>query len=289
MKTFTEYLNEVMLTFNKRTHPKFGQIVILSGGAGSGKGFIKSNLLGVDGIVFDVDRMKQLITNNIKLSNIVKEEYGKDIYKLDMTKAENVSFLHKVVSNMGINDKKMQAVLLSIRSAHPDRKPNIIFDVTLKDMVKFMNLTTEFIDIGYKKEDISVVWVLNTIDVARAQNKREDRGRVVPDDILAATHDGASFTMSRIINLGSKLKKYMDGEIYLAFNTAKVDNTLVVSDLENKSVVFDKSPSEKGQYIKDANYFVLKERGKAPNKDKIDKEIINKIKRYVPNSDVWDN
>ena len=44
-KTFIKSLNEVMLTFGKKTHPKFGQVIILSGGSGC---FDKGTLVQTD-------------------------------------------------------------------------------------------------------------------------------------------------------------------------------------------------------------------------------------------------
>ena len=39
--TFLEHksLQEKLITFGKKAYPKFGNVVILAGGAGSGKGF----------------------------------------------------------------------------------------------------------------------------------------------------------------------------------------------------------------------------------------------------------
>lgn len=41
MKSFKDFtsLDEALITFGGKAYPKFGQVVILAGGAGSGKGF----------------------------------------------------------------------------------------------------------------------------------------------------------------------------------------------------------------------------------------------------------
>jgi hypothetical protein len=54
-------LNEVLIQFGKTKDTKFNQIVIMAGGAGSGKGFIKNNVMDIDGITFDVDKLKKLV------------------------------------------------------------------------------------------------------------------------------------------------------------------------------------------------------------------------------------
>lgn len=53
-------LSEKLITFAKQAYPKFGNIVIMAGGAGSGKGFIKDKLVGIEGFTFDVDALKTL-------------------------------------------------------------------------------------------------------------------------------------------------------------------------------------------------------------------------------------
>ena len=60
MKRFTHFLQEEyeelvekLITFGNRAYPKFGTVVIMAGGAGSGKGFVKERLLGVEGFTFD--------------------------------------------------------------------------------------------------------------------------------------------------------------------------------------------------------------------------------------------
>ena len=41
-----EVLLEKLITFGGKAYPKFGNIVIMAGGAGSGKGFVKDKLVG---------------------------------------------------------------------------------------------------------------------------------------------------------------------------------------------------------------------------------------------------
>ena len=50
-------LLEALITFGGQAYPKFGNVVIMAGGAGSGKGFVKDKLVGVEGFTFDVDAL----------------------------------------------------------------------------------------------------------------------------------------------------------------------------------------------------------------------------------------
>ena len=83
-------MDEKLITFGGKAYPKFGQIVILAGGAGSGKGFVKKKLMGIDGLTFDVDRLKELVMLSSKYNSKIKEEYGIDASKLNLKKSEDV-------------------------------------------------------------------------------------------------------------------------------------------------------------------------------------------------------
>ena len=190
MQNTAEDLMEKLITFGGKAYPKFGNIVIMAGGAGSGKGFVLNKLVGVEGKVFDVDELKRLASKTPAIKKRVKKELGVDI------------------------------------------------------------------------------------EVAQAQNAK--RARRVPSEILINTHRGAANTMGDIINMGNKLKKYMDGDIVFAFNKVGVDANLATS-------------GKGGSYVKDANYFYVKKQGKAPTSiDKLDKDIRRKIKGYVPKNVEWD-
>jgi len=215
----------------------------LAGGAGSGKGFTLSKLIGIEGIVFDVDRIKELAMASTKLSASIKDKTGHDITKLNLKNPENVSLLHgllandfKVTSNM---DKK---AFTGILAADPSRKPNLIFDVTLKDMQKLSNISKQIKELGYDRENIHIVWVMNDVNIAIEQNKT--RSRSVPVEVLLATHEGASMTFKKLMAIGEGARSLSDGDWWIAFNKAKVDVTLEKSE-------------NGGSYITKANYMII--------------------------------
>lgn len=274
---FKEFLktniNEKLITFGGKAYPKFGQVVIISGGAGSGKGFIKSNLLGIEGKVLDVDKLKELVMSSTKIRAEIQDKFGIDVSKISLKNIDEVSTLHDIVSKLELSNKTLKTLLVSLFQAKPERKPNIIFDVTLKDLTKFYNIIRQVKDMGYYTKNISLVWVLNTIDVALAQNK--NRKRRIKDEILLGTHQGASYTMSEIVKMGDKLSKYLDGELVVAFNQEKIDTEV-------------KKSKNGGQYLKEADYVYLKRKGKPILKySEIEQNVLDKIKKYIPNSNVW--
>lgn len=204
------------------------------------------------------------------------DELGVDIESLskNLRDPENVGKLHDIIGMyLGTDKSKEKIFYRSVLTSPPDRKPNIIFDMTFKELSKLEKIARDASKLGYDKENIHIVWVVNDIEVAQQQNAA--RARVVPSEILINTHRGAANTMGDIINMGNKLKKYMDGDIVFAFNKVGVDASLDTS-------------GRGGSYVKDANYFYVKRQGKPPTPvDKLDKEIRQKIKSYVPKNVDW--
>lgn len=271
-----EVLLEKLITFGGKAYPKFGNIVIMAGGAGSGKGFVKDKLVSIEGKVFDVDELKTLAAKTPAIRKKVKDEFGVDLENLaaNLKNPENVAKLHEIIGDaMNLPDKRMQAFYASVLSAADDRKPNIIFDVTLKDLRKLERLTRQVAAIGYDKKNIHIVWVVNDIEVAIDQNAKRDR--TVPVEILVNTHRGASQTMLDIINMGKSLKKYMDGDIVFAFNKVGVDSEIAKG-------------KGGGMAITDANYFYVKRAGKdVIPQSKLGRDLKAKIQSYVPKNVDW--
>lgn len=269
-------LSEKLITFARQAYPKFGNIVILAGGAGSGKGFIKDKLIGLEGYTFDVDALKSLASKTPAIIKKVKDELGDDLTALgaNLKTPENVGRLHAIIGEyLNLDDKRTQALYASILTAAPDRKPNIIFDVTLKDLQKLEKITRQVKSLGYDPKLVHIVWIVNDIEVAQKQNAA--RSRVVPSEILVNTHRGAAQTMLDIVNMGNSLKKYMDGDIVFAFNKVGVDSDLQKSD-------------KGGSYVKTANYFYIKRSGMPVMAlDDINADIRRKIADYVPKNIEW--
>jgi len=281
--TFRDYLAEEytelvekLITFGGQAYPKFGNVIIMAGGAGSGKGFVKDKLVGAEGFVFDVDELKKLAAATPAIVRKIQNDMGINLKDLagNLKNPENVSKLHEIIGDfLNLDDRRMKAFYTSILSAHPERKPNIIFDVTLKDLRKLEKLTHQVKTLGYDDKNIHLVWVVNDIEVAIKQNQARDR--TVPVEILVNTHRGASQTMLDIISMGQTLKNYMDGDIVFAFNKVGVDAELVKS-------------GKGGSYIKAANYFYIKRQGQPVlSQEKLSRDLRAKIQSYVPKNVEW--
>lgn len=273
-----ELLVEKLITFGGSAYPRFGNVVIMAGGAGSGKGFVLKNLVGIEGKVFDVDELKKIAAKSAVINKRVKAEFDVDLKDLasKLKNPDNVSKLHEIIGDaLGLPDRRRAAFFASVLAAPTDRKPNIVFDVTLKDLRKLEKLTRQVDALGYPKKNVHIVWVVNDIEVALDQNRTRDR--TVPTEILINTHRGVSQTMNDIVRMGQGLERYMDGDIVFAFNKVKVDSELVKS-------------GRGGQFVKDADYVYVKRAGKMPTGvDKLDKQMLAKIKSYVPKNVDWEN
>jgi hypothetical protein len=277
-----ELLNEKLITFGGKAYPRFGNVVILAGGAGSGKGFVKDKLLGIEGYSFDVDELKLLSTRTPIIIDKVKSELGIDLTKYDTSKnkmalkdPEVVKELHAIIGDyLKLDDRKKKAVFNSIISADPERKPNLIFDVTMKSMKQFDKYTSPVVSMGYHPKNIHLVWIVNDVTVAMQQNR--ERSRTVPEDILIDTHEGAAMTMREILSMTDRLKSTVNGDIVLAFNQVGVDNKFV-SGPDDRA-----GKTKKSGYFKEAKYVYVKRAGKPIDKTALTQDVMDQVKRYVP-------
>lgn len=273
--TLEYFLNEKLITFGGKAYPKYGNVVFLAGGAGSGKGFIKDNLIGIEGRVIDPDGVKLLAVKSEKINNRVKQEYGIDLSKGDFRNPDFVNDLHVILqSELKLSDRRDSLLYTSIFTQPKETKPNLIFDYTIANLKKLWGTTSALIRIGYEPENIHLVWVVNDINVAIQQN--QERSRRVPDVVLSDTHFGASNSLNTILRTGDQIRELLDGDIWIAFNSkTNLDVEIEKSDLG-------------GSYVVNADYVKVKSAGKSlPEYSEISQRVLDKIRKYVPNSYIW--
>lgn len=198
-----------------------------------------------------------------------------------------MSKLHEIVGDiLNIDNKKLKALYNSALFSPKDRKPNIIFDVTLKDLRKLDNITRNVKEIGYDSKNIHIVWIVNDIEIAKKLN--QERDRTVPVEILIDTHRSVSQTMRAVVDMGEELKKYMDGDIVLAFNKVDVDNKIFDNELVKRKDEKSKFSKSDVGYIKNEDYVYIKKSGSPVQSiDSISKSTRDKISKSVPNNLSW--
>jgi hypothetical protein len=228
-----EQLDEKLITFSNRA--PYGQVVFIAGGAGSGKGFAVSNFLDSAGFkVRDVDEMKKQLQRlnalgklsiqqiidkfgkNIKPKDleIIKrvQDAGFDLKTMDLKNPDHVYSLHILVKAMGIKDQSLANMLGAAKN--PPLPPNIMFDITAKEIGDITNVLPDLMAVGYKPNNIHLVWILTNYEMAIQQNQKRDR--VVPADILLQTHIGAGNTIWGLVT--KALPKGMNGRVDVVLN-----------------------------------------------------------------------
>ena len=274
MQTFRSFLTEKLIVVGKGA--KYGQIIFLAGGAGSGKGFAISNFLeGSKFKVRDVDEWKKAFLKIAALKNKYSE-----IRRLDLRKPKDVGKLHQFIKEKGVKDKTLN---LMLSQAKIGRLPNIIFDVTLKEKEDITEVLPQLFSVGYNPRNINVVWVLTDYHIAVQQNK--NRSRVVPDDILLKTHEGAAGTMWNFINAGTP--RGVNGGVYVILGGAK--HTVFYTDPKTGKP-FDGRDGR--TIVKDFKYLTLKEPGKRMAKESgLKDEVFSWIRANAPKTkktkEIW--
>ena len=274
---------------------KYGQIVFLAGGAGSGKGFaIQHFMQGSEFKIRDVDELKIAFQKLDALGKFTTQDlidkYGdkisdkdKDLIKkelidknlrmgdLNLRIPTHVYMLHVLVRATGAKDKTLE---LMLDGAEKGQLPNIIFDSTFKEVEDMTNVLPKLFAAGYQPKDIHVSWVLTNYQIAITNNKK--RARVVPEDILLATHAGAAQTVYALVT--KAMPPSVQGGVYVILNNP--ENTIFIVDPKTNKAYKDKKGNP---VIKDFKYLTLKEPGK-PAKTELDvkKQLLTWIRDNVP-------
>lgn len=249
-----KYLEEKLIMFHNGA--RYGQVVFLAGGAGSGKGFAISNFMEGDKFkVRDVDEWKKLsqklskFKSNYKPQSII-DKYGdkfsdkdmkliqkelikpkKSLNDLNLKNPQHVYLLHILVDAIGLKDKTLKNMLQNSKElSKKGILDNVIFDITAKNVKAIEKVIPDLLEVGYEEKNIHLVWTLTDYEVAIKQNSKRDR--VVPADILLQTHEGAAITMEKITRQGYT-PKGLDGGIYVVLGGSK--NSVVFTDDDRKA------------------------------------------------------
>lgn len=274
---------------------RYGQIVFLAGGAGSGKGFAINKFMEGDKFkVRDVDELKlafqklsrldkfttqQLLDKygqNLSVNDkdlVQKEMTDKDIKlsRLDLRNPTHVYLLHTLVRATGAKNKTLDLIL---GDAKEGTLPNILFDTTFADMDDMNTYIPMLLKVGYQPKDIHVTWILTNYEIAIQNNAK--RTRVVPQDILLKTHRGAAKTVVNLVRTG--FPREVDGGIYVVLNNP--ENTMFIVNPKTGEHYKD---IKGNKVVGDFMYLTLKKPGKQITNDaEVKKQLYAWIKDNVP-------
>ena len=228
-----EQLNEKLMVYNNRK--PYGQVVFLAGGAGSGKGFASNHFLDKEMFkVRDVDKMKKQLQILNRLGKVdidgILKKYGKkmpqtdveniraiqsqgfQLRNLNLKQPNHVSALHALVKAMGIKDKSLDTLLVG--KNNPETLPNILFDITMKKVSDITSVIPKLQEVGYQSKNIHLTWILTNFVTAMENNKQ--RERMVPEDTLLKTHEGASNTVWGLVT--KAMPKGLNGRVDVILN-----------------------------------------------------------------------
>ena len=300
--SFTEYLDlkdykatqlvEKQILYNNGA--RYGQIVFLAGGAGSGKGFAVQHFMqGSEFKIRDVDELKIAFQKLDALGKFTTQDlldkYGdkisqadKDLIKkelidknlkmgqLDLKTPTHVYILHVLVRATDVKNKTLE---LMLAGAEKGQLPNLIFDSTFKEVEDMTSVLPKLFAAGYEPKNIHVSWVLTNYQIAIKNNK--SRARVVPEDILLATHAGAAQTVYNLVT--TAMPPSVQGGVYVILNNP--ENTIFIVDPKTNKAYKDKKGNP---VIKDFKYLTLKEPGKPAKKElDVKKQLLTWIRDNV--------
>lgn len=272
MNEAVDLLYEKLVVFNGGA--KYGQIVFMSGGAGSGKGFASKTFMESEKFkIRDVDEWKKAYLELAKLKDINPE-----LKNLDLKNGDDVFKLHKFVKDRGTKDRTLDLLLSDVKA---DRLPNIIFDITGKEMSDFEDVIPRLIETGYDAKNIHLAWILTDFKVAYTANLT--RERVVPAQVFLDTHAGAAKTMQSLVDR-KKMPEGANGRFVVIMNNRNNTVTFNTGDVYKGRAVDLKNQKKVGaQGVSGFYYISVKEAGK-PFKPESEwkEELHNQIVDNVP-------
>ncbi len=284
MKNIIDYILERKTIGFGEANPKYGQCIILAGGAASGKGFIQKRI-DMQGKVFDVDELKH------KYQRLAKAGVFDDTYDYDLTNPEDTGRLHQKVKETGMKHKQRDN-FWSERENKSSRHssgllPNVIFDMVSDDIKDVEEIVTKAKGSGY---NVTIVWVVCNKQTAITSNTirgidRKGKARSVLMSALEKGHAGAYKTMVDILsNKYPELNEFIDG-FWIGYSSGwgrKLSDKYVIStkngDEESPVFKVNKDDNNKFNFNKsELDSFIN-------TQQPIDYQLLKKIKNDKSNS-----
>lgn len=204
-------------------NPKYGWCCIMAGAAGSGKGFTIENEMPIVGKIINVDDLKKLY-NKMAVKGVIQDR------RYDLRDPQDTYQLHNIIKNKGWKEKQMKGVMNA--DTHPqDRLPNLIFDITGKQLTDISTIIDMAKPIGYK---IMFVWVATNRGMAMFRNLKRDR--VVPQETFHKIHNQCN----------SFLPVFLKGEV-----------SPIVNDIDKAYIVFGSGSNVQTNSYSDNHCFPL--------------------------------
>ena len=195
MKHLFDFILENTVVGFRKNATNYGECIILAGGPGSGKGFIK-NKIDANFRTYDVDELKK---RYIRMLN--KGKLNDELKEFDFKNPEDVTELHMRVKQHGWKEKQINLIFRN--KYNTDKKasnskilPNLLFDRVSGEIEDITEIATRAKTLGY---NVTVVWVLCNIETAKVNNRIRER-YVDENTVLIPNHKAAYATMTSLFN-----------------------------------------------------------------------------------------
>jgi hypothetical protein len=200
-------------------------------------------MIGHNGVNCDVDDLKTYISREAKFKSEKYKDKGNEFLDdMDFKDAKKVFQMHNFSKkifepeNSEMENTKLDGLLNAARqNKSKSTLPNVVLNITGKDVHDFARLSVPFVEAGYKPKNVHIIWVLTPYKEASENNKNRDR--VVPEEILTKTHKGVKQAMDVIRKSNGTIeyehkgktksfdmRKFIDGLVMIVFNSKGKDS-----------------------------------------------------------------
>ena len=208
MKSFQQYLEEMYIS--PKRGAKYGQVIFLVGGAGSGKSTATRKFINTTNYkILNPDDLKKLMIRAGKKGI----EPFKSVADVDPYSPEGAGKVHKFMRDTKIGSKRARTMTKGFKGRK--NLPNLLFDRTFSFAGEFKNISQNLISVGYKPDDIHVVFIMTDVEMAVKRNAT--RKRSLKPEVIRGTNLGAR---KEFMNLFFKRAKgaVANGDYYIIIN-----------------------------------------------------------------------
>jgi predicted kinase len=182
LTSIQETLNNRMLTEGV-DDPGILKCVFMAGGAGSGKGFVSSQLFGIDETIKSTMAASGLkvVGSDVAFEALLKKNgiNPKDLAKIEK---ESPELWDKIANNSDSIRNQAKAITANQKSFYEAGRIGVIIDGTGHDLGRIAKMKKHAEELGY---DTTMVFVNTSLEIALLNNQA--RTRTLADDIVKKT------------------------------------------------------------------------------------------------------
>lgn len=219
-----------------------------------------------------IDHMEEMLRkNNPHWSDEKVEEktirYTKALEStIDMSNRELVAELHFMFKDIDMESNILKTFAKS--QTNVERLPNVIIDGTLKNLHKVESQLNHLVEVGYKPENIHLVWVVNSNENSKVNNAM--RRRSVPESTRLETLEKSTRNIVNMLKNREAIVDVIRGNWYVVFSEFNMatKETTIENPAKSRRTIF-------------ADYVMVKKPNRAPSLESIDKKTLERIGRNL--------